>query len=103
MIYIGVGGHAGICGDIALRDGIRSGLVPGARLQAAGRKLTPPGGQAMYLQPALAKQILEQEFVTVSGPEEARKAVRENLAIGANLIIIAIDSGAGPFCKLRYM
>ena len=57
----------------------------------------------MYLQPALAKQILEQEFVTVSGPEEARKAVRENLAMGANLIKIAIDAGAGPFWKFRYM
>jgi len=100
---IRVVGHSGICGDIALRDGIRSGLVPGPRLQAAGRKLTPPGGQAMYLQPALAKQILEQEFVTVSGPEEARKAVRENLAMGANLIKIAIDAGAGPFWKFRYM
>ena len=96
-------GHSGIGGDIALRDGIRSGLIPGPRLQAAGRKLTPPGGQAMYLQPTLAKQILEQEFVTVSGPEEARKAVRENLAMGANLIKIVIDAGAGPFWKFRYM
>lgn len=96
-------GHSGIGGDIALRDGIRSGLVPGPRMQAAGRKITPPGGQAMYLQPALAKPILEQEFVTVSGPEEARKAVRENLAMGANVIKIVIDAGAGPFWKFRYM
>jgi imidazolonepropionase-like amidohydrolase len=96
-------GHSGIAGDIALRDGIRSGLVPGPRLQAAGRKLTPPGGQAMYLQPAVAKQILEQEFVTVSGPQEARKAVRENLAMGADLIKIVIDAGAGPFWKFRHL
>jgi imidazolonepropionase-like amidohydrolase len=96
-------GHSGIAGDVALRDGITSGLVPGPRLQVAGRKLTPPGGQAMYLQPALAKQILEQEFVTVSGPEEARRAVRGNLAMGADLIKIAVDAGAGPFWKFRYM
>jgi hypothetical protein len=75
-------GYSGIEGDIALCDGITNGLVPGPRLRAAGRKITAPGGQVMYLQPALEKQILEQEFLTVSGPEEARKAVRENLAIG---------------------
>ena len=96
-------GHSGITGDIALRDGIRSGLVPGPRMQASGRKITPPGGQAIWLQPALAKPILEQEYVTISGPEEARKAVRENLAMGANLVKIVIDAGAGPLWKFRYL
>jgi len=99
-----VTGHSGIQGDIALRDAIANGLVPGPRLQAAGRKITPPGGQAMWLQPALEKQVLEQEFLTESGPEEARKAVRENLAIGADLIKIVVDAGVGPpLWKTRYM
>lgn len=96
-------GHSGIAGDIALRDAIRAGLVPGPRLRAAGRKITAPGGQAAYLQNGLAKQILEQEFLTVSGPGEARKAVRENLAIGADIIKVAIDGGAGPFWGFRYL
>lgn len=96
-------GHSGIQGDIALRDAIKAGLVPGPRIQAAGRKLTPPGGQATYLQPALAKQILEQEYITVSGPDEARKAVRENLAIGADMVKLSIDDGAGAFWKFRYL
>lgn len=96
-------GHSGITGDIALRDGIRSGLVPGPRMQAAGRKITPPGGQAIWLQPALAKPILEQEYLTVSGPQEARRAVEENLAMGANLVKIVIDAGAGPLWKFRYL
>lgn len=100
---IRVVGHSGITGDIALRDGIRNSLVPGPRMQAAGRKITPPGGQAIWLQQALAKPILEQEYVTVSGPEEARKAVRENLAMGANLVKIVIDAGAGPLWKFRYL
>jgi len=39
----------------------------------------------------------------VSGPDEARKAVRENLAIGADIIKLALDSGAGPFWKFRYL
>jgi hypothetical protein len=55
----------------------------------------------MWPQPALAKQVLEQEYVTVSGPDEARKAVCENLAIGADLIKIAIDAGAGDVWKSR--
>lgn len=96
-------GHSGIAGDIALRDAIRSGLVPGPRLQAAGRKITPPGGQAMWAQAALAKQVLEQEFLPVSGPQEAQKAVRENMALGADLIKIVVDAGAGPYWKFRYM
>jgi len=96
-------GHSGIQGDIALRDGIAAGLVPGPRLQAAGRKITPPGGQAVWLQPAISKQLLEQEYIPVSGPNDARRAVRENLAIGADLIKIVVDAGAGPSWKSRYL
>lgn len=96
-------GHSGVTGDIALRDAIRTGLVPGPRLQAAGRKLTPPGGGSTYLQPGIAKQILELEYVTVSGPDEARRAVRENLAIGADLIKVQMEAGAGQFWKFRFM
>jgi imidazolonepropionase-like amidohydrolase len=96
-------GHSGIDGDVALRDAINYGWVPGPRLQAAARKITPPGGQAVYLQAGVSQKILEQEFLAVSGPEEARKAVRENLALGADLIKIVVDAGAGPSWKFRYL
>ena len=96
-------GHSGIDGDISLRDAINLGLVPGPRLQASGRKLTPLGGQSMYLQPALAKPILDQEYREVSGPDDARRAVRELLAAGVDWIKIAMDAGAGPLRKFRYM
>jgi hypothetical protein len=36
-------GHSGIDGDIALRDAINAGRVPGPRLLASGRKITAPG------------------------------------------------------------
>jgi imidazolonepropionase-like amidohydrolase len=78
-------GHSGIDGDVALRDAINFGWIPGPRLQASARKITPPGGQAVYLQAGISQKILEQEFLQVSGPEEARKAVRENLALGADM------------------
>jgi imidazolonepropionase-like amidohydrolase len=96
-------GHSGIDGDVALRDAINYGWVPGPRLQASARKITPPGGQAVYLQAGVSQKILEQEFLTVSGPEEARKAVRENLALGADMIKIVVDAGAGPIWKFRYL
>jgi imidazolonepropionase-like amidohydrolase len=39
----------------------------------------------------------------VSGPDQARAAVRENLANGADLIKIVVDSDAGRHWKTRYM
>jgi len=96
-------GHSGIDGDVALRDAINYGWVPGPRLQASARKITALGGQAVYLQNAVSKQILEQEFLPVSGPDEARRAVRENLANGADLIKIVVDAGAGPSWQFRYL
>lgn len=86
-------GHSGVDGDIALRDAINAGWVPGPRIVAAGRKLTPPGGQAVRLNPAVADVILEQEFLQVSGADEARKAVRVNLAYGADVIKVVADAG----------
>jgi imidazolonepropionase-like amidohydrolase len=96
-------GHSGVTGDIALRDAIRAGLVAGPRLQASGRKITPLGGASTYLQPGIAKQILDLEYLTLSGPDEARRAVRENRAIGADLIKVQMEAGAGAFWKFRYM
>lgn len=84
-------GHSGIDGDIALRDAINQGWVEGPRILAAGRKLTPPGGQALHLNYAVAEPVLAQEYLPVGSPEEARKAVRENLLYGADLIKAVAD------------
>jgi imidazolonepropionase-like amidohydrolase len=48
-------GHSGADGDAALRDAIDAGSVPGPRILASCRKLTPPGGQAVRLNPAIAQ------------------------------------------------
>jgi imidazolonepropionase-like amidohydrolase len=96
-------GHSGVDGDVALRDAIDAGWTSGPRLQVAGRKITAIGGQATSLQPAAPAGILAQEFLIVSGPEHARAAVRENLANGADLIKIVVDSDAGRNWKTRYM
>lgn len=84
-------GHSGIDGDVSLREAINAGWLPGPRIQAAARKLTPPGGQALQLNPAIADQIANQEFLQVSSADEARRAVRENLLYGADLIKVVAD------------
>jgi imidazolonepropionase-like amidohydrolase len=94
-------GHSGVDGDVALRDAIDAGWVPGPRIQAAARKIVAVG--AVYLQSAVSPQVLRQEFLTVSGPDEARAAVRENLANGADLIKIVVDSEPARGWKTRYM
>ena len=83
-------GHSGINGDSALRDAIAAGWIPGPRIQAATRKLAPPGGQALPLHSVVASQITDQEFRIVAGPDDARRAVREALHEGADLIKVVI-------------
>ena len=84
-------GHSGIDGDAALRDAINQGWVTGPRILAACRKLAPPGGQLMTLNPAVAKEVLEQDFLIVGSPDEARSAVRQNRAYGADVIKVVVD------------
>jgi len=86
-------GHSGIDGDVSLREAINVGWLSGPRIQAAARKLAPPGGQALQLNPAVADQIVDQEFLQVGSADEARKAVRENLLYGADLIKVVADAG----------
>lgn len=89
-------GHSGIDGDAALRDAINTGRVPGPRILAAGRKLTPMGGYFQALNPAVAESILRQEFLEVASPEEARRAVDEDLFYNVDLIkAVADDDGVG--------
>ena len=65
--------------------------MPGPRIQAATRKLTPPGGQAFTLRPEVSREILDLEYLPVSGSEEARRAVREALVAGADAIKVVMD------------
>ena len=85
-------GHSGYDGDAALRDAIDAGRVPGPRMQAATRKITPPGGQAFALRPEVATPIVDLEFLPVNGPEEARRAVRDALFAGADVIKVVMDA-----------
>jgi len=84
-------GHSGIDGDVALRDAIDRGRVPGPHILASARKLTTPGGYFHRLNPAVADQIINQEFFQIDSPEQARHAVREDIFYGADVIKLAIE------------
>src|SRR5277367_3497329 len=84
-------GHSGIDGDAALRDAINAGRVPGPRMLASGRKLAQQGGYVQSLNPALAEAILQQEFLQVEGPDQARLAVQKNLLYNVDVIKVAAE------------
>ncbi len=85
-------GNSGWNGDVALRDAIRAGWVVGPRIVASTRALAAAGGQLGVLS-ADTQKIIEQEYVVVSGAEEASRAVRQAFYDGADLIKVIVNTG----------
>jgi imidazolonepropionase-like amidohydrolase len=83
-------GNSGVNGDVALRDAIFRGWVRGPTVVPSTRALAAPGGQFMRLIPE-AQKIIEQEYVTINGPESARQAVRQALYDGAWCIKVIVN------------
>jgi imidazolonepropionase-like amidohydrolase len=76
--------------DVALRDAISQGLATGPRMQVATRAIAAVGQYNPFgVSPDL------KDFPTgaqmISGPEEARRAVREQIGHGADLIKVYAD------------
>jgi imidazolonepropionase-like amidohydrolase len=85
-------GNSGLNGDVALRDAINSGWVVGPRIVAATRALSAAGGQFGGLA-AEAQKLIENEYVQISGVEEARRAVRQAFYDGADVIKVIVNTG----------
>jgi imidazolonepropionase-like amidohydrolase len=85
-------GNSGLDGDVALRDAINSGWVVGPRIVAATRALSAAGGQFGGLAPE-AQQLIANEYVVISGVEEARRAVRQAFYDGADVIKVIVNTG----------
>jgi imidazolonepropionase-like amidohydrolase len=83
-------GNSGVNGDVALRRAIQRGWVPGPRMVTSTRALAAQGGQFGTLTPA-AQELIEEEYVTVRGPESARQAVRQALYDGAGCIKVIVN------------
>jgi imidazolonepropionase-like amidohydrolase len=85
-------GNSGLNGDVALRDAINSGWVVGPRIVASTRALAAAGGQFGGLAPE-AQQLIANEYVVISGVEEARRAVRQAFYDGADVIKVIVNTG----------
>ncbi len=83
------GGSTGYA-DIALRQAIDRGLVPGPRISACGYglKMTSGHGDAFY-----SPTVHVQQPGLANSPDEARLVARTNLKMGANHIKIISCSG----------
>ncbi|HEX3177700.1 MAG TPA: amidohydrolase family protein [Methylomirabilota bacterium] len=68
--------------EVAVRNAVAGGLIPGPRILAAGRGICMTGGHGWQL---LARQA--------DGADEVRKAVREQLRAGADVIKLLATGG----------
>ena len=84
-------GNSGHHGDVALRDAIARGWVPGPRMIVSTRALAPPGGQFSRLA-TLSRQLAREEYVEITGVDEARRAVRQAVFDGATIIKVIVDA-----------
>lgn len=76
--------------DVALRDAIKQGLADGPRMQVATRAIAAVGEYFPFgLSPDLVGFPTGAQLV--SGVEEARRAAREQIGHGANLIKVYAD------------
>lgn len=67
--------------DLTLRDAVKEGLIEGAEFVASGKVVTMTGGHGW---------VMGRE---ADGPEETRKAAREQLKAGADVIKIMATGG----------
>ena len=77
----------------SLRDAIRGGKVPGPRIRASGQAITPTGGHgdANGFSPALTKIFTGPN--ACNGADDCRRAVRETIRSGADVIKITATGG----------
>jgi imidazolonepropionase-like amidohydrolase len=86
-------GNSGLAGDVALARAIEAGWVRGPRMVPTTRALAPSGGQLpIGMNPAVAGELVAQEYAVVSGPEGVRRGVREAIAAGARAIKLIGDA-----------
>ena len=80
--------------DVALRDAIEKGIVPGPRMQAAGAYVTISGGAGALTGYAPDIQLpLELRFGQADGADQVRQRVREIIRNGADVIKV-LSTGA---------
>ena len=80
-------GNSGQYLDLALERAINDGRVSGPRIYGSGPGLAPAGGQLEPM-PSDPHHLVAGEYRIVTSPDDARAAVREAIARGADVIKI---------------
>jgi len=96
-------GNAGPYVDVDLQRGIRERLVPGPTMLVAGRIISTFGGQ---FRARVDRAVLQNpEYMFADTRDELRKAIRENVFYGANVIKVVADSNRYAYSteELRYI
>lgn len=75
-----IGGHDYV--EMSLRQAINSGFIPGPRMRVSGKVIAMTGGHGYFI----AREA--------DGPEELRKAAREQLRRGADTVKLMATGGA---------
>jgi imidazolonepropionase-like amidohydrolase len=85
-------GNNGNYADVALRQAIEQGWVPGPTIIPSGLIIGGMGGQFAPT-PEMAKdhRIVYPEYIEADTPDEIVKAVRQNALFGARVIKICVD------------
>jgi len=76
-----------------LRNAINKGWFTGPTVLTTGKIITPFGGQSRGITPE-QKGFWLYEYIDADGPDEIRKAVRENIYYGADAIKLVTDNSA---------
>jgi imidazolonepropionase-like amidohydrolase len=78
--------------DVALRDAIATGRVPGPRMLVAGKSISSTGGHGDLND--LPEDVVVQRISGIAdGPDEIRRRVRENCKRGADWIKVLATGG----------
>ncbi len=85
-------GNSGVNADIALRDAINKNWIPGPRVFASTRAISPIGGQFTRMPDDVRRELVPKEYVEISGVEEARRAVKKAIYDGADCIKIIVNN-----------
>lgn len=97
-----IGAGAGHFIDVALRDSINAGIIDGPRLYACGHDVVTTG-DSNDVHPKWWNLHYEGFVKTADGPEGFRKAVREEVANGVDIIKLYPTGGHGVGTEREWM